>query len=166
IPKGTVTCHGSSKDHVLTLPAILYHQKQTGCVWNSYLVEKLCSINFQQSLIDDDCVIYCDDIIFTLSVVDADYVGLKISKHISIYIKLTQCALNDSIINDVHFNNACTKLVPAYFNYQSVISKLSYVGQRSHSNILFATHAIAESSSDHQQEHREEFILGMLLQKT
>lgn len=44
----------------------------------------------------------------------ADYVGLKISKHISIYIKLTQCALNDSIINDVHFNNTCTNLVQAY----------------------------------------------------
>ncbi len=59
LPKGIETCHGSSKDHVLMLLANLYGQKQAGRVWNSYLVDKLCSIGFQQSLIDECASLLC-----------------------------------------------------------------------------------------------------------
>ena len=55
LPKGIETRHGSSKDHVLMLLSNLYGQKQAGHVWNSYLVEKLRSIGFTPSLIDE-CV--------------------------------------------------------------------------------------------------------------
>jgi hypothetical protein len=36
-------------------------------VWNSLLVEKLLSLGFQQSLINE-CVFYCDDVIFIVYV--------------------------------------------------------------------------------------------------
>eukprot|EP00804_Cyclotella_cryptica_P007131 CCRYP_020035-RA/>CCRYP_020035-RA protein AED:0.09 eAED:0.09 QI:0/-1/0/1/-1/0/1/0/79 len=49
LPKGIETRHGSSKDHVLMLLSNLYGQKQAGCVWNSYLVEKLCNIGAEHS---------------------------------------------------------------------------------------------------------------------
>ncbi|KAL7478812.1 hypothetical protein ACHAW6_008182 [Cyclotella cf. meneghiniana] len=65
LPKGIETCHGSSKDHVLMLLSNLIGQKQAGHVWNSYLVEKLCNIGFQPSLIDE-CVFFRDDVIFIL----------------------------------------------------------------------------------------------------
>ena len=70
LPKGIETHHGSSKDHVLMLLANLYGQKQAGRVWNSYLVDKLCSIGFQQSLIDE-CVFYRDYVIFIVYVDDS-----------------------------------------------------------------------------------------------
>jgi hypothetical protein len=63
LPTGIHTKHGNSKDHVLKLLANIYGQKQTGWVWNSYLVTKLREIIFKQSLIDD-CVFYWDNVIF------------------------------------------------------------------------------------------------------
>jgi len=42
----------------------------------------------------------------------ADYMGVIITKHNKGHIELTQCALVDSIINDVHLNDAYTKPVP------------------------------------------------------
>ncbi|KAL7474345.1 hypothetical protein ACHAW6_000320, partial [Cyclotella cf. meneghiniana] len=67
LPKGIETCHGSSKDHVLMLLSNLYGQDQAGCIWNSYLVEKLHSIGFQPLLIVE-CVFFCDDVIFIVYV--------------------------------------------------------------------------------------------------
>jgi hypothetical protein len=143
LPKGIETRHGSSKDHVLMLLSNLYGQKQAGRVWNSYLVEKLRSIGFQPSLIDE-CVFFRDDIIFIVYVDDgiflgpndqslnnviheisaagldiedqghpADYVGVTITKHSNGCVEFTQRALIDAIINDVNIGDAYTKPVPA-----------------------------------------------------
>jgi len=51
-----------------------YGQKQAGHVWNSYQVEKLCSIGFQPSLIDE-CVFFRDDVIFIMYVDDGIFLG-------------------------------------------------------------------------------------------
>jgi hypothetical protein len=126
----------------------LYGQKQAGRVWNSFLVEKLLSLGFQQSLIDE-CVFYRDDVIFIVYVDDgiflgpddhkltnvireikktgldiedqghpADYVGVTITKHSNGYFEFTQRALIDSIINDVNIGDAYTKPVPAKTSMQ------------------------------------------------
>ncbi len=47
----------------------IYGQKQAGGVWNLLLVDKLMSIGFTLSLIDD-CVFFCDDFIFMVYVDD------------------------------------------------------------------------------------------------
>ncbi len=44
LPQGIQTAHGNSKDHVLKLEKNIYGQKQAGCVWNSFLVDKLMSL--------------------------------------------------------------------------------------------------------------------------
>jgi hypothetical protein len=61
LPQGIRTSEGDSKDYVLKLLKNFYGQKQAGRVWNEFLVEKLRSIGFQPSLIDD-CVFYQDDL--------------------------------------------------------------------------------------------------------
>ena len=93
-----------------------------------------------------------------------------VTKHNNEYIELTQHALIDSIINDVHLKDAYTKPVPAKvtvqlhaynykdskkfsdcdfdFNYRSFTGKLNYIGQTTPSDILFATHQIFKYSSD------------------
>jgi hypothetical protein len=112
------------------------------------LVEKLCSLGFQQSLIDE-CVFYCDNIIFIVYVDDsiflgpdnckltnvikeikrtglaiedqghpADYVGVTITNHSNGYFKFTQRALIDSIINNVNIGNSYTKPAPAKTSVQ------------------------------------------------
>ncbi len=58
LPQDIKTKYGNSKDHVLKLVANLYGQKQAGRVWNQYLVEKLQSIGFKQSKVDE-CIFYC-----------------------------------------------------------------------------------------------------------
>ncbi len=67
LPQGIQTTHGKSKDHVLKLEKSIYGQKQAGCVWNSFRVDKLLSIGFTTSLVDD-YVFYCDDVIFMVYV--------------------------------------------------------------------------------------------------
>ncbi len=59
---------------MLKLLKNIYGQKQAGRVWNKFLVEKLCSIGFKPSLIDD-CVFYRDDIIFMVYVDDGIFLG-------------------------------------------------------------------------------------------
>jgi hypothetical protein len=143
LPKGIEMHHGNSREHVLMLLSNLHGQKQAGRVWNSFLVEKLLGIGFQQSMIDE-CVFYCNDVIFIvyvdvgifmgpndhkisdvikeikkagLDIEDqghpADYVGLTITKHSNRYYDFTQRALIESIINDVNIGDAYTKPVPA-----------------------------------------------------
>jgi hypothetical protein len=65
LPQGIQTKHWNSKEHVLKLEKNIYGQKQAGCVWNSFLVDKLMSIVFTTSLIDD-CIFFRGDIIFML----------------------------------------------------------------------------------------------------
>ena len=57
----------------------IYGQKQAGCVWNSFLVDRLMSIGFTPSLIDD-CVFFRDDIIFMVNVGDGIFLGNDDSK--------------------------------------------------------------------------------------
>jgi hypothetical protein len=74
LPQGIQTAHGNSKDHVLKLEKNIYGQKQASRVWNSFLVYELLSIGFTTSLIDD-CVFFCDDIIFMVYVDDGIFLG-------------------------------------------------------------------------------------------
>jgi hypothetical protein len=55
--QGIQTKQGNSKEHVLKLEKNIYGQKQAGRVWNLFLVDKLTSIGFTTSLIDD-CVLF------------------------------------------------------------------------------------------------------------
>ncbi len=143
LPQGIQTTHGNSKDHVLKLEKNIYGQKQAGCVWNSFLVDKLLSIGFTTSL-TDDCVIFRDDIVVMVYVDDgtflgnddlklqeaikdiqdlglniedqghpADYVGVNIKKLRDGLYEFTQRALTDSIINDVGLKDTKVKPVPA-----------------------------------------------------
>jgi hypothetical protein len=74
-----MTPHGNSKDHALKLEKNIYGQKQAGRVWNSFLVDKLMSIGFTSSLIDD-CVFFHNDIIFMVYVDDGIFLGNDDSK--------------------------------------------------------------------------------------
>jgi hypothetical protein len=148
VPQGIDTATGNSKDIVLKLLKNIYGQKQAGRVWNSYLVEKLASIGFQPSLIDD-CVFFRDEVIFLVYVDDgifignddaqlqaivkemqdlglniedqghpADYVGVNIKKLKDGSYEFTQRALIDSIISGVGLTDSKTKPVPAKVSLQ------------------------------------------------
>jgi hypothetical protein len=143
LPQGIQTKHGNSKEHVLKIEKNIYSKKQAGRVWNSFLVDKLTSIWFTTSLIDD-CFFFCGDVIFMvyvdngiflgsdnlqlqevikeiqnlgLNIEDqghpADYVGVNIKKLNDDSYELTQWAVIDSIINDVGLKDAKVKPVPA-----------------------------------------------------
>jgi hypothetical protein len=58
LPQGIQTKHTTSKDHVLKMEKNIYDQKQARRIWNSFLMDKLMSIGFTTSLIDD-CVFFC-----------------------------------------------------------------------------------------------------------
>ena len=148
LPTGIVTKFGNSKDYVLKLLRNLYGQKQAGRVWNEYLVSKLRSIGFTQSLIDE-CVFYRDNVIFIVYVDDgifvgssvdqlanivtelrnigldvedqghpSDYVGVNIKQLSNGSIEFSQRALIDSIIKDAHLSDAKVKPVPAKVSVQ------------------------------------------------
>jgi hypothetical protein len=148
LPFGIQLKHGNSKDYVLKLLRNLYGQKQAGRVWNGFLVEKLRSIGFTQSLIDE-CVFYRDDVIFIVYVDDgifvgpdlgkldgivtelrnigldvedqghlADYIGVTIKQLSNNTIEFTQRALIDSIIADCGIHDAKVKPVPAKVTLQ------------------------------------------------
>jgi hypothetical protein len=134
---------GNSKEHVLKLEKNIYGQKEAGHMWNLFLVDKLTSIGFTTSLIDD-CVFFRGDIIFMvyvdngiilgskglqlqevikeiqnlgLNIEDqghpADYVGVNIKKLKDGSYEFTQQGLIDSIIDDVGLKDAKVKPVPA-----------------------------------------------------
>jgi hypothetical protein len=63
LPQGSKTATANSKDHVLKLLKNIYGQKQAGSVWYSFLVDKLTSLDYTSSLIDD-YVFFHGDIIF------------------------------------------------------------------------------------------------------
>jgi hypothetical protein len=112
-------------------------------MWNSFLVDKLTSLGYTASLIDD-CVFFHGDIIFMVYMDDgiflgnndahlqhaikeiqglglniedqghpADYVGVNIKKLRDGTYEFTQRALIDSIIEDVGNKDSNTKPVPA-----------------------------------------------------
>jgi hypothetical protein len=74
LPQGIKTATGNSKDHVLKLLKNIHGQKQAGRMWNSFLVDKLTSLGYT-SLMIDDCVFFCGDIIFMVYVDDAIFLG-------------------------------------------------------------------------------------------
>jgi hypothetical protein len=74
LPQGIQTAHWNSKDHVLKLEKNIYGQKQASCIWNSFLVDKLLSIEFTTSLIDG-CLFFRDGIIFIVYVDDGIFLG-------------------------------------------------------------------------------------------
>jgi hypothetical protein len=74
LPQGIHTKHGNSKEHILKLEKNIYGQKQAGRVWNSILVDKLTSIGFTMSLIDD-CVFFHNDIIFMVYIDGGIFLG-------------------------------------------------------------------------------------------
>jgi hypothetical protein len=146
--QGIQTKHGTSKDHVLKLDKNIYGQKQAGRVWDSFLMDKLTSIGFTTSLIDD-CMFFHDDIIFMVYVDDgiflgsndlqlqdvnkeiqdlglniedqgnpADYIGVNIKKLKDGSYEFTQRALIISIIDDVGLKDAKVKPVPAKVSLQ------------------------------------------------
>jgi hypothetical protein len=148
LPQGIQTTHGNSKDHVLKLEKNICGQKQASCVWNSFLVDKLLSIGFTTSLVDD-CVFYRDEVIFMVYMDDgiflgdddwklqqaikdiqytglniedqghlADYVGVNIKKLQDGSYEFTQRALIDSIISDIGLKDAKVKPVPAKVSQQ------------------------------------------------
>eukprot|EP00804_Cyclotella_cryptica_P009455 CCRYP_017778-RA/>CCRYP_017778-RA protein AED:0.29 eAED:0.29 QI:0/-1/0/1/-1/0/1/0/174 len=148
LPPGIETKHGNSKDYVLKLFANLYGRKQAGRVWNQYMVDKLCEIGFQQSLIDE-CMFYRDDIIFIMYIDDglffgsdddtlsllikklrdsglniedqghpADNVGVNIKKACDGTYEFSQRALIDAIIDDVNIGDSYTKPAPAKVTLQ------------------------------------------------
>jgi hypothetical protein len=146
IPQGIDLKNCNSKDNILKLLANLYDQKQAGCVWNSYLVNKLLEMEFKQPLIDD-CVFYRGDVIFIVYVDDgiflgssykqltniitklqnldlniedqghpANYVGVNIKRLRDGSIELSQRALIATIIKDIDLEDSKVKSVPAKSN--------------------------------------------------
>ena len=131
LPPGVSTQFGDKQDYVLKLKRNLYGQKQAGRVWNKFLVDKLRTIGFEQSKVDE-CVFYRGSTIFIVYVDDglifdvsgkdldgfvqelrdikldiedqgdpSDYVGVNITKDDNGYLNFNQLALIDSIIDDV-----------------------------------------------------------------
>ncbi len=68
-----------TKDHVLKLEKNINGKKQAGHVWNSFLMDKLMTIGFTPSLIDE-CVFFRDNIIFMVYVDDGIFLGDDYSK--------------------------------------------------------------------------------------
>jgi hypothetical protein len=74
LPQGIQTKHGNSKEHVLKLEKNIYGQKQAGCKWNLFLMDKLMSIGFTTALIDE-CAFFHGDIIFMVCVDNGIFLG-------------------------------------------------------------------------------------------
>ncbi len=76
LPQGFQTKHENSKEHVLKLEKNIYSQKQAGFMWNLFFLDKLTSIGFTTSLIDD-CVFFRGDVIFMVYVDNGIFLGSK-----------------------------------------------------------------------------------------
>jgi hypothetical protein len=74
LPQGIKIVTGNSKYQVLKLLKNICGQKQAGRVWNSFLVDKLTSLGYSSSLIDD-CVFFCGNIFFMVYVDDGIFLG-------------------------------------------------------------------------------------------
>ncbi len=143
LSQGIQTKHGNSTEHILKLEKNIYGQKQAGRGCNSFLVDKLTSLGFTTSLIDD-CIYFRSDIIFMVFVDDGiflgsidsqlqdvikeiqnlglniedqghpvDYLGVNIKKLKDGSYEFTQQALIYSIIDDIGLKDAKAKPVPA-----------------------------------------------------
>jgi hypothetical protein len=93
LPQGIQTKHGNSKEHVLKLEKYVYGQKQAGHMWNSFLVDKLMFIGFTTLLIDD-CIFFCGDIIFMVYVDDSIFLGSNDSQLQEVIKEIQNLGLN------------------------------------------------------------------------
>ena len=74
LPQRIQVADGDSRDYVLKLMKNIYGQKQAGRVWNEFLVERLSSLGYKASLIDN-CAFFKDDIIFMVYINDGIFLG-------------------------------------------------------------------------------------------
>jgi hypothetical protein len=93
LSQGIQTKHGNSKDHVLKLEKNIYGQKQAGRMWNSFLIDKLMSIGFTMSLIDD-CAFFCNDIIFMVYTDNGIFLGSNDSQLQEVIKEIQDLGLN------------------------------------------------------------------------
>ncbi len=93
LPQGIQTKHGNSKEQVLKLEKNIYGQKQAGRMWNSFLMNKLKSIGFTMSLIDD-CIFLHGDIIFMVYVDNVIFLGSNDSQLQEVIKKIWNLGLN------------------------------------------------------------------------
>jgi hypothetical protein len=94
LPQGVQTKHGSSKEHVLKLEKNIYGQKQAGHTWNLFLVDKLMSIGFTTTLIDDCVFFLLGDIIFMVYVDDGIFLGSDDSQLQEVIKEIQNLGLN------------------------------------------------------------------------
>jgi hypothetical protein len=130
LPQGIELKGGNSKTHVLKLLKNIYGQRQAGKIWSDFLKDKLTSIGFVPSPVDE-CVyirrnviflVYVDDGIFSspdASAIDEaiqdikklgldmedqgdieDYLGVNVERVNNTFV-LTQPHLIDQIIEDM-----------------------------------------------------------------
>ncbi|KAL7475458.1 hypothetical protein ACHAW6_001370 [Cyclotella cf. meneghiniana] len=83
-PSGIETTMGKTPE--------IYGQKQTRRVWNQFLVQKLESIGFKQSKINE-CMLYREDIIFIVYVDDGIFLGKSDDQLTGIIKELTDIGL-------------------------------------------------------------------------
>eukprot|EP00804_Cyclotella_cryptica_P007265 CCRYP_017865-RA/>CCRYP_017865-RA protein AED:0.47 eAED:0.43 QI:0/-1/0/1/-1/1/1/0/93 len=74
LPPGIETKHRISKDYALKILPNLYCQKQTGGVWNQYMVNKQREIKLPKKVFDK-YVFYQDGIIFIVYVKNGLFFG-------------------------------------------------------------------------------------------
>ncbi len=105
----------------------------------------------------------------------SDYVGVNIKKLKNGSYEFTQCALINSIIDNIGLTDIKSKPVPAKvaillhafkdapvfdlnFNYRSVVGKLNYLAQTTRPDIMYATHQIVKFSADPREPHGDAII--------
>ena len=74
IPKGFEIEKGRNEDYVFKVNKNVYGTHQAGRVWNQYLVDKLATVGFEQSKIDE-CVFYRGNCLYILYTDDSILIG-------------------------------------------------------------------------------------------
>lgn len=136
IPKGYNIKSKSSRDYALKVEKNVYGQKQSGRVWNKYLVARLEKVGFKQSKVDE-CIFYRGRAIYLLYTDDSilaaptkgeadkviadltnvglnlteegdikDFLGVNVEKKEDGTIHLTQPHLVDQILKDLKFRES------------------------------------------------------------
>lgn len=136
LPKGfTIQGVNNPKDYVLHIHRNIYGQKQAGRVWFQFLLKKLKSVGFEQS-VHDECVFFKGRMIYVLYTDDSilagpdpkeikrtvkqmqaaglditiegdltDFLGVNIDRHDDGTIHLTQPHLIHQILKDLRYDN-------------------------------------------------------------
>jgi Reverse transcriptase (RNA-dependent DNA polymerase) len=103
IPKGFEVV-GENLDYVLKLKKNLFGQKQAGRVWNKHLVNKLESVGFKQSVIDE-CLFFKSSAMFILYTDDSicEWCVSLLKSTMTVNLYLSFCELNMTIITQPCF---------------------------------------------------------------